>query len=116
MHSLRVRCFFSSKSQSRFFETVDFAQDRELVEAGLEFELLVGLEIVAVATHQREQAAVLGAGGIDLAPTGQEVMVDEADDVEAIGDDLGFGKVLADDRAVDARQVHTDDADAVFAR
>ena len=52
----------------------------------------------------------------DLAPTGQEVMVDEADDVEAIGDDLGFGKVLADDRAVDARQVHTDDADAVFAR
>ena len=44
------------------FETIDFAQDRELVEVGLEFELLVGLEIVAVATHQREQAAVLGAG------------------------------------------------------
>ena len=36
------------------FETVDFAQDRELVEVGLEFELLVGLEIVAVVTHQRE--------------------------------------------------------------
>jgi hypothetical protein len=32
--------------------------------------------------------------------------------VEAIGDDPGSGKVLADDRAVDARQVHTDDADA----
>ncbi len=42
--------------------------------------------------------------------------IDKPDDVEAIGHDLGFGEVLADDGAVGAGQVHTDDAHAVFAR
>ena len=69
-----------------------------------------------MAAHQREQAAILGPDRIDLAPAGQEVMVDEADDMEAIGHDLRVGKVLADQRAIDARQIHADDPHAIFAR
>src|SRR5690348_13217178 len=43
-------------------------------------------------------------------------MINEADHVESIGHDLGFGEVFAYDGAVDAGQVHTDDTDALLAR
>src|SRR3954464_14815837 len=43
------------------------------------------------------------------------MVVDQANDVEAIGHDFGVGKVLANDRAVNARHVHADNLDAVFA-
>ena len=58
---------------------------------------------------------MLGAGGIKLPPTGQKVVVDEANDVEAISHDLGIGKVLADQGAVNAGQVHADDPHAILA-
>ncbi len=49
---------------------VDLAKDGELVEVGLPFGLRFGLEIVTMATHQREQAAVLACDRIDVLPTG----------------------------------------------
>jgi Beta-ketoacyl synthase, N-terminal domain len=36
------------------------------------------------------------------------VVVDQSDHVEAVRDDPGIGEVLADDRAIHGRQVHTD--------
>jgi hypothetical protein len=42
-------------------------------------------------------------------------MVDEADHVEAVGHDYRLGKVLADDRAKDRSQIHTDHANLLFA-
>jgi hypothetical protein len=58
--------------------------------------------------HQREQPAVAAGRRIDFPPAGQEVVVDDAADMEAIGHDAGMGEVPADQRAVDAGQIHTD--------
>lgn len=58
---------------------------------------------------------VLAAGGIEIAPAGQEVVVDEADDVEAVGDDEGVREMFADQRAVGGGEVHADQFDLGFA-
>jgi hypothetical protein len=42
------------------------------------------------------------------------VVVDEADYMEAVGDDQRLGKLLLHDRTVDHRQVHANDADLLF--
>jgi hypothetical protein len=52
---------------------------------------------------------------VDLSPTGQEVVVDEADHMEAIGDNHRIGKLFLDDRSVDSGQIHADDPDLLFA-
>src|SRR3954452_3395634 len=68
-----------------------------------------------MASHQGDQAAILGTDGVDLPPTGQEVVVDEADDMKPVGDDDRFGKVLLSDRTIDYSQVHAHDPDVLFA-
>ncbi len=68
-----------------------------------------------MAPHQREQAAILAADRVDLAPAGEEVVVDDADDVEAIGDDGRIGKLPLDQRAVGGREIDADDAHLVLA-
>ena len=73
------------------------------MEIGAELNLLIGLEVVAVPAHQRDQAAVFTAHRVDLSPASQEVVVDEADDVKPVGDDEGVGQMLADDRPVSHR-------------
>jgi len=40
-----------------------------------------------MAAHQRSQATVFGTNRVDFPPTGQEVVVDEPDHVEAVGHD-----------------------------
>ena len=55
---------------------------------------------MAVAAHQRQLPAVFSAGGIDLAPTGQEMVVDEPDDIETVGHDARVGKMLARQDAI----------------
>src|SRR5689334_8642692 len=107
--------FLQQQVAQTLFETIDFGQDGELLKVGLQLGALLGLEIVAMTPHERKQAAMLGAGGVNLPPAGQEMVVDQANDVEAIGHDLGLGKMFAHQRTIDARQVHTDDADAIFA-
>ena len=42
-------------------------------------------------------------------------MVDEADHMEAIGDDNRFGNCYLDDGAVDYGQIHADDPNLLFA-
>src|SRR5215467_1313232 len=59
---------------------------------------------------------MLGAGRVDLPPTGQKMMVDQTDDVEAIGHDLSFRKVLADQGAVSAGQIHANHSHPLLAR
>src|SRR5690349_24193542 len=41
-------------------------------------------------------------------------MVDQANHVESVGDDHGFGKLLLYNRTVDRRQVHTDHPNLLF--
>src|ERR1700739_1406320 len=66
---------------------------------------------MAVAAHQREQAAVARARRIDLPPAGQEMMIDKPDDMETIGHDLGLGKMLAHQRTIVGGEVHAHHAD-----
>ena len=106
---------FEQQVAEPLFESIDRRQDGPACEVIGEAVLLVGREVVAMAAHEAEQAAVFGAGGIDLAPAGEEVVVDEADDVEAVGDDAGVGEVFADQGAVGAGQVHANDLDGFTA-
>ena len=67
-----------------------------------------------MAPHQRHQSAVLGPDRIDLSPAGQEMVVDEPDNVEAIGHNQRLGEVLAGDGTVDHRQIHADNPNLLF--
>ena len=53
--------------------------------------------------------------GSDRSHQVHEVLLDDSDDVEAIGDDLGVGEVPADQGPVGGAQIHADDADVFLA-
>ena len=53
--------------------------------------------------------------GNELANEIHEVLLDEANDVEAVRDDPGLGEVSSDQRAIGAAQIHADDADVFLA-
>ena len=57
-------------------------------------------EIVAMAAHQREQAAVLTGHRVEVSPAGEELLIDETDNMEAIGDNLGLREVFPGHRAI----------------
>ena len=61
------------------FEAVNHIERRKGVQVGLQFELLLRLEIAMMAAHQGDQTAVLAGSRVDVAPTSQEVVVDEPD-------------------------------------
>jgi len=62
---------------------------------------LLGRQVVAVSPHGRNQTAVPGADRVGFAPAGQEMMVHEPDDVEAVGHDRrALGKCFRTGEAV----------------
>ena len=74
---------------------------------GCQAKLLIGSEVVTVAPHQRHQAAILGSDAIDVSPQqGREVVIDDADQMEAVGHNACVGDAQADQRTVVRRQVH----------
>ena len=68
-----------------------------------------------MAPHQRKQATIAGTHAIDVPPAGQEVMIDDADDMEAIRYDARVGEVFVNQGAVGRSQVHAHHPDQVFA-
>lgn len=58
------------------------------------------LEIVTMSPHQGKQSAILGADSIDVPPTSQEVMIDQTDDMETVGQDRCVGEVQPDQGAI----------------
>ena len=72
-------------------------------------------EIMAVSPHQRDQAAIPVSGRVYLLPAGQEVAIDSADHMKAIGYDARLRKVFTYQSAVACRQIHADDLNQVFA-
>ena len=62
--------FVEKQFRQPLFEAVDLTQDRELIEVRLQFQSLFGFEVLLMASHQRQQTAVLGAGRVDLSPAG----------------------------------------------
>ncbi len=62
-----------------------------------------------------ERSPVMLHVGNELANEIHEVLLDEANDVEAVRDDPGLGEVSSDQRAIGAAQIHADDADVFLA-
>src|SRR4051812_2228675 len=81
--------FFQQQVTEPLFEAVEDVQDGMSGQISGEFLQLSRSEVVAMTAEQRDQAAISGAGGIELPPAGEEVMINQTDDVETIGDDAG---------------------------
>lgn len=107
--------FLQQQIAEALLETIDEIQGGVQFQVRSQAQLLFGLDVVAMAAHQRQQAAVPGTNGIDVAPAGQEVMVDEADDMEAIRHDAGIREVFAHHSTADRSQVHAHHAHRFFA-
>ena len=69
-----------------------------------------------MSAHQADQPSMLAPLGIGVLPRSEEVLVNQPDYVEAIGHDLGSGKVLPSNAAVGFGEIHHDQLDVVFAR
>ena len=61
-----------------------------------------------MTSHKADQATVLATFRIVLLPDLQEVLVDQANDMESVGHDGRVGEVLPGDTPVGFRQVHDD--------
>jgi hypothetical protein len=106
--------FLQQQVAEALFEAVDDLQDGMFGQIGCQADFLLGFEIVAVAAHEAEQAAVLAGDRIDLPPGGQKMLIDEADDVEAVGDDTGVGEVLLHQSAIGDREIHAHHTHVLF--
>ena len=63
-----------------------------------------------MSTHERQKSSVFSARRVQLLPDFEEVVVDESDNVKAIGDDLGVWEETTCDPAVGFGEVHDDDS------
>ena len=59
-------------------KAVDDREQRVLAEILLQAHQLIRAQIVPMAAHEREQAAVFGAYRIEIAPASEKVLVDQA--------------------------------------
>ncbi|HYI96811.1 MAG TPA: hypothetical protein VEX68_24935, partial [Bryobacteraceae bacterium] len=114
--ALRAGTIFLQQQVAKLlFEAVDEFESGELGQVRREPRLLLCGKVMPVSAHQRKQSAMFGSDRIEFAPASQEVMVDETNDMEAIGHDQGIWKMLPDDGTVYRSQVHADHADLRFA-
>jgi len=91
-----VAMFLQQQIAEPLFEAVDGLQHRMLSQISGQAKLLIRSEIVPMTPHQREQAAILRTHPIEVSPAGQEVMIDDADHVEAVSYDACVGEVQPD--------------------
>ena len=105
-----VVMLFQQQIAEPLFKAVDRLESGVLSQVPGQPAVLLGAEVMAMSSHQPQQPAMFRSDRIQISPTAQEVVIDEPDHVEPICDDQRIGKVFAHDRAIDRRQVHTDDA------
>jgi hypothetical protein len=79
--------FLQQQIAEPLLEAVDEFQGWVFFQIGGEPKQLIGAQIMAVAAHQQQQTAILAGDGIYVAPASQEVMIDDADDMKAVGHD-----------------------------
>ncbi len=100
---LGIDCFDQQQSHEPLLGLIQGLQHRPLGQIGLQGQLLFGVELPMMAAHEAEQAPVLSAFWVLLLPQFEEVVVDQAHDVEAVGHDLGIGEEFAHEVAVSLR-------------
>ena len=96
---------FQQQGTETLFEAIDLIQCRMMAEIGGQAGSLIGVKVVTMPAHQRDE----------LAPAAEKVMIHQTNDVESIGDNAGVGEVLAHQRAIAGRQVHAYDPDMILA-
>ena len=99
---------FQQQVAETLFEGIDGFQRRPFSQIDRQPLLLLSREMVPMTTHQRKQSAMLGSEWINLLPAGQEVMVNRTHHMEAIGHNLGLGKVFAHQSPITGGQIHAD--------
>ena len=77
----------------------------------MEFDSLFRFEVVCVTAHEGEEPPIFSAQGIELLPDLEEVVVDEPDDMEPVGDDFSIWEVTLCDPSVSFGEIHDDDSD-----
>jgi len=85
--------FLEQQVAPPLLETIDGLQRRMLRQIASQPKLLIGSQTVTTAPHQGNEAAVLGADAIQVTPASQEMMVHDADHVEAVSYDTHMRKV-----------------------
>lgn len=108
--------FFQKQIAQALLEAVDLAHRRKLIEVGLQLDPLLRPEVVPMPAHQRQQPAMLAANRIDLSPTRQKVVIDQANHMEPVGHDFRLGEVFAHHRPVPAGQIHAHHSHPLLAR
>ena len=87
-----------------------------LIEIALQVGMLIRWQVPLMSAHQADQPSMLAPLGIGVLPRSEEVLVNQPDYLEAIGHDLGSGKVLLSNAAVGLGEIHHDQLNVVFAR
>ncbi len=114
--ALVVLCLFQQLITEPLFEPVNGFQRRPLPEINRQPLVLLRTQVMPMAPHQGNQAAMFGAHPIELLPTRQEVMVHRTDDMEPVRDNAGLREVFAHQSAVTGGQIHANHLHALFAR
>jgi hypothetical protein len=60
---------------------------------------------VPVTAHQGEQTTILGSSRVEIAPAGQKLLVDQTNDVDAVGHNARVRKLFGDQSPVDGSQI-----------
>ena len=86
---------FQQQVTKLLLKTVDRVQRWIPVQLCLELAALLGLEVMAMTAHQRQQSAALRRHRVQFSPAVQAMLIDQPDDMEAIGNDFGLGEVFS---------------------
>ncbi len=71
---------------------------------------MIRSEAIRMFAQSSEEAIVFGDLGSDLPEELEEVMLNDADDMEAVGNDFCIGEVTLDEGAVSRTQIDADHA------
>ena len=93
-----------------------FGESFQWFEAAIfEGGFLRGEEVFGTSADSGEIASVVFDMGRELPDQFDEVLLDDSNDVESIGDDFGVGEVFSDQGPVGTAEIHADEADVFLA-
>lgn len=107
--ALALGLAFDAKESSQAVHLfINGLESRKLEEEFGQSKMLCSLKILRVGSQERTNFSLIAILADDLSAKGDEVVVDDTDDVEAICDDAGIWKPLFDDGAVSTTEIDAD--------
>ena len=86
-----------------------------VIEESIEGGFLRGEEVFGTSANGGEIASVVFDMGSELSDQFDEVLLDDANDMESIRDDFGVGEVFSDQSSVGTAEIHADETDVFLA-